>query len=83
MFVGNFLDGALISSAANLKSEKISHAASSLYSNDLIGSAIGALLVSDILIPLLRIMNVCFIIGAANIILASAALFKIKRFYLD
>ncbi len=44
--------------------------ASEIYSGDMLGSAIGALIISTVLIPLIGIINVCFIIGAINFITA-------------
>ncbi len=47
---------------------KIGETAGRLYNADLIGAAIGALLVSSLLIPLIGIFKVCFLVGILNLI---------------
>ncbi len=64
------LVGAAFPLAAKLCRKKAAEAAAALYSADFIGSCIGALLVSAILIPLIGIVAVCVIVGALNIISA-------------
>lgn len=54
--------------AGKLHFKKISHTAGTLYSSDLIGACIGALLVGALLIPLFGIVKVCIIIGVLNLI---------------
>jgi len=46
---------------------KVSETAGRLYNADLIGAAIGALLVSALLIPILGIFKVCFLVGVLNL----------------
>jgi spermidine synthase len=65
-----FLIGIEFSFAAQLLKTTISSAASILYSVDLIGSAIGALMISIYVLPLLGITLSCFIV--ASLCLASA-----------
>lgn len=52
--------------ATRLLQERIAGVASTLYGVDLVGSAIGALLISIYLVPLLGIMQSCFIVGLLN-----------------
>lgn len=47
---------------------KVGDAAGKLYNADLVGAAIGALLVSALLIPLLGIFKVCFLVGVLNLV---------------
>jgi len=54
--------------ASKLQDQKISHIAGKLYSADLIGSALGILIISAYLLPLFGIINVCFFIGGLNFI---------------
>ncbi len=71
-FSATFIIAALIgiefSIASFLQKGTITSVASQLYGIDLIGSAIGALIVTAILIPLIGVMNVCFVIGILNFI---------------
>jgi len=57
--------------------------ASELYGIDLIGSAVGALLVTVILIPLLGIIRVSFVIGGLSFVSAIIALLNRKRYLPD
>jgi len=54
--------------AAKLQFKKVSHTAGILYSADLIGACIGALLVGALLIPLLGLVKVCILIGILNLV---------------
>jgi hypothetical protein len=54
--------------------------AANLYSVDLIGSAIGALLASAYLIPLLGIFNLCFLIAGLNFISGSVSFVYRKKY---
>ncbi len=69
--------GAEFALASRLQKGDVSTIASNLYSVDLVGSAIGALLVTAYLIPLLGITKVCFIIAA--LMFASAAVTIMSR----
>jgi spermidine synthase len=55
--------GLIFSASSELHNGSYSRVASHLYGFDLIGSAVGALIVSAFLIPLLGIIVVCFIVG--------------------
>jgi len=65
-FIIALLIGIEFSLASKLQSRRISTIAAELYSVDLLGSAIGALLVTAFLIPILGIIKVCIIIGLLN-----------------
>lgn len=71
-FLATFIIGVLIgiefSIASCLQKGTITSVASSLYGIDLIGSAAGALTITAFLIPLLGIINVCFIIAGLNFV---------------
>ncbi|MBI4810093.1 MAG: hypothetical protein HY800_01335, partial [Ignavibacteriales bacterium] len=67
-FIIAVLIGMEFSIASHIQKGTISSVASQLYGIDLIGSAIGAMLVTALLIPLIGIINVCFIIGGMNFI---------------
>jgi Predicted spermidine synthase with an N-terminal membrane domain len=69
--------GAEFALGSRLQKGSVSTIASNLYSVDLVGSAIGALLVTAYLIPLLGITKVCFII--AGLTFASAAVSILNR----
>ena len=82
-FIIAFLIGMEFSIASYLQKGTAASAASQLYGIDLIGSAIGALLVTAILIPLLGIMQVSFVIGGLSFVSAIIALFNRKRYLPD
>jgi len=67
-FVIAVLIGMEFSIASYIQKGTIASVASQLYGIDLIGSAIGALLMTAFLIPLIGVVNVCFIIGVMNFI---------------
>ncbi|HDI02839.1 MAG TPA: hypothetical protein ENF95_01750 [Candidatus Aenigmarchaeota archaeon] len=48
--------------------ESVEKTAGVLYASDLFGSCLGAVLVTTILIPLLGLLNTCFLIGLLNLI---------------
>ena len=54
--------------AAKLSFKKLGETAATIYSADLIGACLGALLVSALLIPLIGIIGVCIVVGALNLI---------------
>jgi len=66
--------------ATRLVKEKVSVIASELYGIDLLGSAIGALLISAYLLPLLGISNAFMVIAFLSFSSASAAIAARKRF---
>jgi spermidine synthase len=57
-----------LASKLHLKGKDIEGTASLLYASDLIGACLGALLSSALLIPLLGLINVCFLVGALNLV---------------
>ncbi len=65
LIIGSLI-GLLYSVASKIQSKKISLIAAETYSADLLGSAIGALLISAILIPVFGIIKVCLIISVLN-----------------
>ncbi|UCG27215.1 MAG: hypothetical protein JSV24_09590, partial [Bacteroidales bacterium] len=76
----SILTGVEFSLASILKRGSILQVSSGIYSSDLIGSAIGALLVSALLIPYLGIVNVAFIIGGLNWLAALYTWIKRRKF---
>ncbi len=65
MIIG-FLVGVQFNLASRLQQGEVKRVAASLYSADLFGSALGALIVAVFLLPLLGIIKVSLIIGALN-----------------
>ncbi|OFY97550.1 MAG: hypothetical protein A2491_07115 [Bacteroidetes bacterium RIFOXYC12_FULL_35_7] len=64
----SILTGAQFAFASELYTGSVNKSAAVNYSADLLGSAIGALLSSVLLIPLLGINNVCFVLAGMNLI---------------
>ncbi len=62
--------------AAKLDFTSVKETASKLYTADLIGSAIGALITAAFLVPLLGLINVCIAVAAVNLISAFIILTK-------
>ena len=62
------------------RSKNISAIAAEIYSIDLLGSAIGALLVATLLVPLIGLVKVCILIGILNFVAALVVLVKRKRY---
>lgn len=60
------LIGAQFSVASSLQKGRVASVASGLYGVDLVGSAIGALVVAACLIPLMGMVNVCFVIAGLS-----------------
>lgn len=79
-FIIAVLIGMEFSIASHVQKGTITSVASQLYGIDLIGSAIGALLVTAFLIPLLGVINVCFIIGGMNFISALLGLMNRRKY---
>jgi spermidine synthase len=77
-FVFAALVGLEFSTASCLRPGDPSAVASELYAVDLIGSALGALLVSTVLIPTIGLVGVCFVTGLMTFLTAVVALIKTK-----
>ncbi len=77
ILVISLLIGAEFAEASQLQKGTVASIASNMYSVDLVGSAIGALLVSSYLIPLLGITKVCFIV--AGLAFAGAIIGLVRR----
>lgn len=56
--------------ASKLHFRKVASTAGELYSSDLMGACVGAIVVSTFLIPLLGLVNVCLLTGALNLVSA-------------
>jgi len=65
MIIG-FLVGLQFNFASRLQKGEVKRVAASLYSADLFGSALGALIVAVFLLPLLGIIKLSLIIGSLN-----------------
>jgi len=72
------LVGLEFSIASLLRGGSLSDVASELYAVDLIGSALGALLVTTVLIPSVGLAGVCFIVALLTILTGIIALTKSK-----
>ena len=70
----------LFSLASKLQPGNISGIAAEIYGTDLIGSALGALLVSTILIPIFGLIKVAIIVGGVNLICALITLLRRKQY---
>jgi predicted membrane-bound spermidine synthase len=77
-FVFAALVGLEFSVASGLKAGDPSGVASELYAVDLVGSAMGALLVSTILIPMAGLIGVCLVAGLLTLLTSAVALMKTK-----
>jgi spermidine synthase len=75
-FVIAVLVGFEFSIAASLRQGEISAVASELYAVDSIGSAVGALLVTTVLIPSAGLIGVCFIVAVLSLATSLVALMK-------
>jgi spermidine synthase len=67
-FIISFLVGMEFPVASKVSFKTTSKTAAKLYTADLVGAALGAFLVSALLIPLVGIINVCLIIALLNLI---------------
>ncbi|MCD4747232.1 MAG: hypothetical protein K8R58_13120, partial [Bacteroidales bacterium] len=74
--------GMQFSVASKIQSQKVSSIAAGAYSSDLLGSAIGALLVTTVLLPLFGIVKVSIFIGLLNFITGFIILLKQKKYIL-
>ncbi|MCD4732517.1 MAG: fused MFS/spermidine synthase [Bacteroidales bacterium] len=73
------LTGLQFSLASKLRDQSVQITASSSYSSDLLGSAVGAVIVSSILIPLFGLIKVSLILGIINFIIGLLILVKAKK----
>lgn len=73
------LTGLQFSLATKLRNQSIQLIAASSYSSDLLGSAIGAILVASILIPLFGLIKVSLILAIINFIIGLLILVKAKK----
>ncbi|MCB0806526.1 MAG: fused MFS/spermidine synthase [Bacteroidales bacterium] len=75
-FIIGILAGLQFSQATVLRKQSISTTASGIYGSDLLGSAIGALLVSIVLIPYFGLIKVCLILGILNFLTGLLILYR-------
>jgi len=73
------MTGFYFSLASILQQGDISQVASGIYGSDLIGSALGVLLVAALLFPLIGLINVLLLIGGLNFVAALYTLSQKKR----
>jgi predicted membrane-bound spermidine synthase len=78
-FLISALTGILFSLATALMKGDVLQVASGLYGSDLIGAALGALLVAALLFPLLGLINVALLIGTLNFLAALFIWLRRKR----
>jgi len=78
-FLISVLTGIFFSLATTLMKGNVLQVASGLYGSDLIGSALGALLVAALLFPLLGLIKVALLIGVLNFIAALFIWLRRKR----
>lgn len=76
MLIIGILTGLQYSFAAKLRYASISKTAAGTYGSDLLGSAIGALLVATLLIPFLGIIKACLVIAILNFLTGLIVLYK-------
>jgi predicted membrane-bound spermidine synthase len=72
--------GMEFSVAARLRQGTVASVAAELYSIDLMGSALGALIVTAYLIPILGIMNVSIVVGLLSFVSGTVLVIKQKKF---
>jgi len=75
----SILTGIFFSLATALQKGTVIQVSSGLYGSDLIGSALGALLVAALLFPLLGLIKVALLIGILNFIAALFIWLRRKR----
>lgn len=73
------ITGIIFTITSKLQKNEYNEIAANSYSADLFGGAVGALLVSALLIPLLGINNVCIFISILNFLIGIIILMKRKR----
>ncbi|MBL7102792.1 MAG: fused MFS/spermidine synthase [Bacteroidales bacterium] len=79
IFTIGILTGIQFALASKLRTINISVIAATAYGSDLLGSAVGALLVSALLVPYFGIIKVSLIIGLLNIITGILIMLKTKK----
>ncbi|MCD4788548.1 MAG: fused MFS/spermidine synthase [Bacteroidales bacterium] len=79
IFSIGILTGIQFALASKLRTINISVIAATAYGSDLLGSAVGALLVSALLVPYFGIIKVSLIIGLLNIITGVLIMLKTKK----
>ncbi len=77
----SYIVGLVFSMATLLQKEGISSISAKVYSIDLVGSALGALIISVLLIPLTGIIYACLIMAVLNFLAAFFSLSKMKSIY--
>ncbi|MCD4696298.1 MAG: hypothetical protein K8S16_08680 [Bacteroidales bacterium] len=73
------LTGLQFTLGTRLRHVSIIKTASGAYGSDLLGSAIGALLISAVLVPLFGLIKVCLIVGILNFIVGLIILVKVRN----
>ena len=76
ILIAGSLSGLQFSMGTVLRKAGIAKSASGAYASDLLGSALGALLVSILLIPSFGLIKVCLILGIFNFLTGLLILFK-------
>jgi len=76
ILIAGSLTGLQFSMGAVLRKAGIAKSASGAYGSDLLGAAVGALLLTTLLIPYFGIIKVCLIIGILNFLTGLLILFK-------
>jgi spermidine synthase len=79
LFLVSFLTGLLFSLSVQLREGDLAGNVATLYSSDLIGSAMGAFITSVFLIPLSGLLTTSYLIGILNVVFASYLLIREKR----
>ena len=74
-----FLIGLMFSIAVRLQEKRYRQIAGNIYSIDLVGSALGALLTASFLVPLWGFYKVCWLLAGINAIAVANAFFSKKR----
>ncbi|MCF8369617.1 MAG: hypothetical protein K9G76_11280 [Bacteroidales bacterium] len=73
------LTGLQFTLGTRLQNLSVTKVASTAYSSDLLGAAIGALLVSAVLVPFFGLIKVCLIIGILNFIVGLVILVRVRN----
>lgn len=79
MLITGILTGTQFSTGTKLRFATITNTASSAYSSDLLGSAMGALIAAVILVPLFGLIKVCLIMGILNFLTGLWILYQSSR----
>jgi predicted membrane-bound spermidine synthase len=78
-FVLASLVGVEFAMASRLRQGRIANVASELYTIDLMGSALGAFVVTVYLVPLFGIINVSMIVGALSFVSGATLMMRRRR----